>query len=50
LSHEQNSLIDSIVNKGDLKITLEDTTVMFRDMEEPASTAIKIVEFKDKIL
>ena len=50
LSHEQNSFFDSLVNKGDVFIKLEDTSITFRDISDPANTTNKIIDYKEKIL
>jgi len=50
LSHEQNSFFDTLVNKGDLFIKLEDTSITFRDISDPALTTNSIIEYKEKIL
>lgn len=50
ISHEQNSFFDSLVNKWDLTIKLEDTIVKFRDISSPAVSSNTIIEYKEKIL
>ncbi len=50
LSYEQNSLLDSIINKGDIKIKLEDVTTVFKDISDPALVSNKLLWFKDNIL
>lgn len=50
VSYEQNSFFDSLIDKWDVYVTLEDTTVKFTDVSSPAEVTNKLLEYKDKIL
>ncbi len=50
VSHEQNTFFDTLVNKGDVKIKLEDTIVLFKDIHNPWEASNLIIDYKDKIL
>lgn len=50
VSHEENSLRDSLMWKWDLRIKLEDTVTTFIDVSDPSEVSNRILDFKDKIL
>ena len=50
VSDRQDTMRDSLLNKGDVTFTLEDRQHIFKEVDSPSSVTNSILDYKDKIL